>query len=496
MRRLLVLFLWLVFGEKTACATPGTYAFRWDADCSAAYQAFLALRLDAGTAAVRRAIVRDPYNLVPTFLADYDDCLVLMLNGDRRDYEQRRGHYDERLELLDNGPAGDPWQRLTRGVVHLHWALISVRFGERVKAALAFRRSYLALKELKKRSPEFPYTGIFLGFEESIVGTVPDDYRWIAGMFGLRGSTVRGVGQIGTFLKEHPAADEPFRAEAVLYHTYLRFYLLQQQDAAWRFVNSTAFPVDNQLLHALVRANLALNYRRADAALASLRAAQALPESRRFPVVDYELGNALLHKLDAGCIAAYERYLAASRGRWYEKDAQQKLAWAYLLTGRREKAQACLRAVLKTGSAFVDADRQAQRLAEAGQLPNPQLLALRLLCDGGYYAQALEKLNALRETGLSPSDRLEYNFRLGRTWDGLGNAAKALAYYQSTYDAGRDRPEHFAARAALQAGLLQERAGQPAAALNWYNAALALRHHDFQASIDQQAKAGIDRLGR
>jgi hypothetical protein len=442
-------------------------------------------------------MVKDPYNLVPTLLADYDDCLTLMLNGDRREYEQRRGHYEDRLDKLDEAPENDPWQRLSRGVVHLHWALIYVRFGERLKAALAFRKSYNNLKENAKLYPKFPYTAIFLGFEESIVGTIPDDYRWIAGMFGMRGSTVRGVGAIGAFLDSHPAAEEPFRAEAELYHAYLRFYLLQQQEAVWRFVSSNAFPVQDNLLHALVRANVALNYRKADAALAALRAAQAMPESSRYPVTEYELGNALLHKLDPGCVQAYERYLATTRGRWYDKDAMQKLAWAQLLLGRTDKAKATLQAVRKVGSSFVDADRQAQRSAEAGQLPNVQLLGPRLLCDGGYYSQALEKLNALRETALiNPADRVEYRFRLGRTWDGLGNVAKAMTYYQGAYELGKERPEQYGARAALQAGVLQERAGQRAQAVQWYKWALDLRRHDFQASIDQQAKAGIDRLSR
>ncbi|HTM67052.1 MAG TPA: tetratricopeptide repeat protein, partial [Flavipsychrobacter sp.] len=56
------------------------------------------------------------------------------------------------------------------------------------------------------------------------------------------------------------------------------------------------------------------------------------------------------------------------------------------------------------------------------------------------------------------------------------------------------RQEHYAARSALQMGMLYEKSGNTNEAVKCYNECLSMRNHDFQANIDQQAKAGINRL--
>ncbi len=493
--KILVICILLV-SENLSARPADRYFFQYTADCAAAYDAYFSLQLPEGTAQLRRAAAADPGNLMPVFLADYEDCLLLMLNGDRREYEQRRDRYDERLAWLDKGPDASPWKRLTRGVLHLHWALVHVRFGERVKAALAFRKSYLNLKENARLFPAFSPNKVFLGFEEAIAGTIPEDYRWIASVFGVKGDVVKGVAAIGGFLEQNKAPQTAFRREAALFYTYLRFYLLQQQEAAWKYVSSPDFGAADNLLNALVAANIALNYRHADDALQYLRRAQRFPESRYFPVVDYELGYALMYRLDGGAIAAFERYLATSPGAWYRKDAAQKIAWMHLLQGRAAEAAEKLKRVRSTGNSFVDADKGAQRAAEAGMLPDPTLLAARLLCDGGYYAPALQKLAALPPAlAQSPDRKLEYHFRAGRTYEGLGQYAKAFAHYSVAYEEGRGSREQFGARAALQTAMLYEKTGDAAKARQWFDKTLALRSHDFQASIDQQAKAGLGRLG-
>ena len=475
------------------------YFFEYTPACANAYREYMALRLPEGDAAVRRAIVENPQNLLPTFLANYNDCFTLMLNGDEAQFKARRHHYEERLDWMEKGPEESYWLPLTKGILHLQWALIYVRFGERVKAALAFRRSYVALKEGSKMAPPGSPLQAYLGFEEALVGTLPEDYKWIAGVFGLKGGGVhKGVNAIGRYLESaRSTPDAPLYAEAQLFHAYLRFYLLQQQQEAWNYLNSAAFNPAENLLHRMVVANVALNFRKADAAILHLQAAAAYPQSGHFPVLDYERGNALLHKLDGGCLPAFNRYLAQTRGSWYQKDAQQKIAWAYLLMGKRAEANNALAAVRRRGNTFVDADKQAQKAATKNLLPNPLLLAPRLLCDGGFYTQALQKLAAVAQSELSAlADRLEYLYRCGRTYDGLEQVEKALSFYRAAYEQGRASSEQFGARAALQSGILLEKRGDKGSALRWYHNALSLRDHDFQASIDQQAKAGIDRLSK
>ena len=59
---------------------------------------------------------------------------------------------------------------------------------------------------------------------------------------------------------------------------------------------------------------------------------------------------------------------------------------------------------------------------------------------------------------------------------------------------GRHSTEYFASRAALQAGIIVEHKGQRKEALNYFQQVLDMNGHEFKNSIDQRAKAGINRL--
>ena len=171
-------------------ATPGlaaTYVFDYNTRCHSAYQQYMSLNLSRGTALIRQELTANPYNLMATYLADYEDCLLLLMNGDPADYQQRQGHLQERLKLLANGDDRSPWFRLSKAGVHFHWALVYIRFGENLKAATSFRRSFLLLKENNRLFPGFPQNKIFLGVEEAVVGTIPEDYQWLASIFGMKG---------------------------------------------------------------------------------------------------------------------------------------------------------------------------------------------------------------------------------------------------------------------------------------------------------------------
>ena len=75
------------------------YRFSYDEHSRNAYKQYTALHLEEGNTEIRKAIIADPYNLMPIYIADYEDCMLLLFNGDPADLEQRRSHMDERLAL-------------------------------------------------------------------------------------------------------------------------------------------------------------------------------------------------------------------------------------------------------------------------------------------------------------------------------------------------------------------------------------------------------------
>jgi tetratricopeptide (TPR) repeat protein len=212
------------------------------------------------------------------------------------------------------------------------------------------------------------------------------------------------------------------------------------------------------------------------------------------PVWDMELGYACLNHLEPDAAVYLTRFLQRFKGRFYVKDALQKLSWCYYLDGETARADSCRSMILQKGSSEADADRQALKEARSGRWPNKVLLRARLLSDGGYFAEALQ---GLRDYGPAnfpdPVEKCEYTYRLGRIYDGLGRDDEAILAYESTVGAGANLREYYAARAALQAGYIFEKRGDKTRAIAYFQRCLDMKDHDYKNSLDQRAKAGIAR---
>lgn len=457
----------------------------------------MAMRLDAGNEAIRKEIIQNPRNLMATYIADYEDCILLLFNGSKQEYAQRKHHLDIRLNLIGKGADDDPWYRLCKSGIYFHWALVQFRFGENLKAATTFRKSYRLIKENQEKFPNFPQNQIFLGMQEAVVGTIPDEYKWLASIFGMRGDVKKGMQKMAQFL-EQASADEPLKEEAILYYHYLRFYLLSAQEDVWQFMHSNQFPVSGNLLRSFVKANVALNYRKGEVALDVLKKASTLKEYHQFPIMDYELGRA--HILQLNCkeaITTFQHFLSRYEGRIFVKDALQQISLSYYLLQNINKATEYRKKILTEGTASTDADKQAKRFAESTFWPALPILQARLLIDGGYYKEALARLEKQDPNSFNAQvDKIEYYFRSGRAYDELRHDKLAIQYYQHTIDMGRNRKEHFAARSALQIARIYERNKQYKEAIERYKECLSMKGHDFQTNIDQQAKAGLNRLTR
>jgi tetratricopeptide (TPR) repeat protein len=372
--------------------------------------------------------------------------------------------------------------------------VIHLRFGDNFKAALQFRHSFLLLKENKKKFPDFRYNDFFFGLETAAVGAIPEDYKWIASLLGLKGDVKNGIAMMGNFAERH-AANDIFQPEDVVFYNFMKYYLLYKQDEVWEYLRSEKFVTKNNLMYSFLKGDMALNYRKADISIAVFKDATTISDYNKYPLFEYQLGYALFLKLDPTCIDHFKSFLNKYHGKLYVKDALYKMALFYYLERNLQQANYYKDQITKQGNTLVDADKTALRFAERQNWPNPILLRAHLQIDGGYYKQAFDILNAMNEQELTTlTDKLEYTFRLARVYDEMGDREKAIAYYQKTINAGRDESDYFAARAALQMAFIYEKAGDTKNAIVRYNECLGMRHHDFQNAIDQQAKAGVNRL--
>ena len=89
---------------------------------------------------------------------------------------------------------------------------------------------------------------------------------------------------------------------------------------------------------------------------------------------------------------------------------------------------------------------------------------------------------------------IEYFYRKGRIYDEMQNISLAKEKYQKTIDLGRNANYFFAAKSALQLGLIHEKNGNNTKAIYFFNECMAMENHEYEQSLEQKAKAGLNRI--
>jgi tetratricopeptide (TPR) repeat protein len=468
--------------------------FEFNKNCTEAYHAAISLKLDGSRRLIEREKKENPDNIIPYFLENYLDFFELFLNEDPKQFAALKDNKKKRLSIIQRGPDNSPLKGFMQSVIYLQWAAVDIKFGNRMNAGFGFRDALKTIKENQKRFPQFTPNLMISGPVQMTASTVPKGYKWLSSLVGISGNMATGKKQMDAFL----AAKDPwaalFRDEGIFYFCYLQFYLLNEPDNALEYIAKEKLDLVNNHLFTFMAANLYLNNKQSEKTKTIVYSRNKSNEYMRTTVWDFELAYAHLFHLDADAEKYFKQFLQQFKGSYYVKDAWHKLSFHYLIQGKMDEYNRAIKKVLTVGKQDAEADKRAYKEAVSGKVPNVTLLKARLLNDGGYHKEALQVL-----VGKSSKDfpdvkeRLEFTYRLGRIYDDLGLKEKAIEAYEATYKNGKNFSEYFAARAAWQTGLIYEDKKQCAKAIEYYNKCVDLEGHDFENSLEQKAKAGIER---
>jgi tetratricopeptide (TPR) repeat protein len=456
-----------------------SFTYDFNDRCEEAYQAIMQLRLQKGMALLEAEKKAHPHNLIPYLLENYADFFELFFNEDPRQFAAKKHARLQRLELLIKGPKNDPYYFYSQAVIRFQWALIRVKFGEKWDAAWDIRKAYFLLKDNQKKYPQFEPNQMLLGPMLAVFGTIPDGMKWVSNILGLKGNLQQGMQLLEKVLYNSSPTALQYRDESTYYYCYLKFFLENNPTALWKFMDQRQLNTKDNYLFALMVANLSLNNQKAEQGIAVLTQRNYESEFSFLHYHNYLLGLMKLERQDADAIFYLEKFVTQFKGRFYVKEALQRLSWAYFLKGDTKKATYYRQQILIRGNVETDADKQAQKEAERNFWPNSYLLKARLLSDGGYYAEANKMLQERTiEQFETIADQLEYTYRKARILDELNQKDAAISHYKKTIQMGTGRPEYFAARAALQLGFIYEARKQYDLAKQSFQNCLSMKGHD------------------
>ena len=469
-------------------------SFEFNANCKSAYQAIFKLKINEGNALLEKEKKKNPTNYMVYFLENHADFLKLYVNDNVQLYNTMEANVATRLEKLKNGDVNSPYFLYTQADIRLQWAFCKIKFGNNLSAVFEVKKAYTLLQENQKKFPNFKPNIKSIGLLHALFGAVPDKYKFGAKLLGLKGSIEEGLKEVNSVLEDE---NFEFREETIIMYTLLLLHLQKDKTNAWNMIENTNIPLGDNLLNHFVAATVAAHTGKNDKVISILSTKPTGNEYYPFPFLDFFLGNALLNKLDNTADDKIVYFINNNKGRSYQKEAYRKLAWYSLINDNTASYKKYMQKILTIKDAPTDEDKSAQKEAESNFLPNKELLKARILSDGAYYDKALAVMNAMAGTKLTRTrDIIEYYYRKGRISDELNNTNEAIKNYLLAIQKGENTKYYFAANACLKLANIFERQNKKANAITYYNKAINLEKDEYTNSIDAEAKAGLNRLGK
>lgn len=437
-------------------------------------------------------------NGIRIFLDDYADMLMLATSDDERAFDRLSDQESDRLDMLKKLDDTSPWQRVMLAEVRLHWAFVKLKFGKEVSASWDVIRAYKLLAENQKRFPNFLPTYKSLGTLHVMIGSVPENYVWVANLLGLHGNIKQGQDEL-----KGAGQDPIFGREAHLIDFMVRAYVLKFTDAdgqlLQRFISENP---DNLLLY-FFGATIEQKNGHSEQALAYLANRPTGKDYLALPIIENILGDISLQKGEyASAITHFQQFLTTYKGQNFLKDTYYKLFLCYWLGDDRSAgdiaSRAYLQKVITVGRTTVESDKAAHKFADTylkrGTSPNQKvLMRARLASDGGFTDSALTYLRPYSEAKfpLTP-EKAEYNYRMGRIFQRRNEPDAAIPYLSRALTLSEPDQLSFGATAALQLGYIYKQKNDRTHARSFFQKAISFKRHEYKNSVDNKARAALN----
>ncbi|MNK38450.1 hypothetical protein D3C87_570400 [compost metagenome] len=471
--------------------------FDFNANCIKAYQLIFELKLGAARQLIAAEKKARPQNSIVPLLENYVDYFYLLTNESKAEFERLEANKSARLDQISKDDKNSPYYLYAQAEINLQWALVRGRYGAYFAASREINKANGLLKDNQKKFPDFPLNTKGLGLINVVIGALPDGFmKSTLSTFGVKGDIQTGLNQLDKLAESLPKSTyEPFYEEVIFYYAYILSDVAKSPQAYPKIMKYTSRIGDSSLLKTYMQAYACARNGKNEQAIEILESRPKGNAYQPFAYLDYLLGVARLNKLDVKAAANFNQFLQVNKGNNYIKDTYLHLAWVSLLKDDTADYKTFLNKVKSNGATYVDKDKQALNEASA---PTPHLVLLkaRLLYDGGYLARALEVLSASKADDFKTvKDKAEYAYRLARVSDDLGKDDVALAHYQTAFNTGKGLKYYYAAKSAVLIGNIYEKKKNLAKAKAFFNLAIGLKDHEYENSIENEAKQGLKRIG-
>lgn len=468
-------------------ATGPLIAQQWvfDGNTKKAYELVLNLQTEEAI-----GLIPDPKTAQDFYVLSLAEAIELLLTEDREIFEEYENRFRSRIHKNIKGSSND--YKFLRAELHLHWAFVYLKFGHELDAASHLREAYRISVACRKKSPKYLAIQKTTGLLEIIIGSVPEKYNWVLGLFQMKGTIPLGLQELNNLRN----SDSPLAMEADLLISLAQGYIFQKPEQGLEELKKILKEKPENRLTLFCAASLAIKNSQSAEALSYLNRLGKMPIGLPVYYADYLKGDVYLHQGDyIDAIASYRWFLAHYKGQNHLKDATYKIGLCYLLNGNTNDALHFFDEARNTGKESAEADKSAARSLSDKTLPNIVLSKVRYHTDGGYYAEARTLLNSITDKDLPEKrSQVEYFYRKARLEHKTNQYEAAKLFYRQVIDMAGDERWYFAPNACLQMGYILMAENKTNDARSFFQRALTYNRHEYKNSIDSKAKSALEQF--
>jgi len=468
-----------------------------DDNCKEAYANILSLKFEDAQKIIEKEKGVNPDNIFIPYLENYIDFLKVTISEDEELFQLLEDKVSDRINEIEKLNDTSVFKKYLIGNINLQWATARVKFGEYATAAFEVNRAYRLLETNQEEFPDFMPNSITLGILHIMIGIIPDSYNWILNIISMHGDVSQGQNELKQAYEvcENNSEYNFLRSEVLFYMGMINLSLDPDPEFGNYLLSKIQTVNNDNLLLSYLAINTNMKLGNNENALKLFSTIDETQKYYPFYYLNYLHGECYLRAMEiTNAKKQFSVFLTKSTGQNYIKRGWQKTGWAALMSGDTISYLNSMQYVLTRGATYIDADKNAEKTAKEGIIPNIDLLKCRILFDGGYYLKAQNILDTINLNDLSFFEKVEVNYRLARIYQRTNNISDAKKHYKITIETGSSIPEYFAANSALLLGNIYEVENDTIRAAHYYNVCLDLDFDQYRNSIRGKAKQGKTRV--
>ena len=436
--------------------------------------------------------IRTEDRLPALYMSCYAYFLEALIAGDDKTWQEYRLHAGKAADEIKATDLKGPEKLHFLALLDLQSAVLAVGHEDGWKAIRNYYAAWKMVHSNLAQNPDYFPNLLTQGVLEIIAGSLPQEYTWLMKRTGIKGTIASGQAKLEKYFAGCKEEDH-LEATLILALSYYQFN--PDEERAYRLLHLFEKEYPGIRLYNYLHALAAMKAGHNDTAIIILNKMTEGAKGCNFPYACLLLVEAKLNRLDNDADKYLLYFIEQYKGTNYIRMAYHKLSWYYYLNNDLVRYEQMEDRVLTSGRDLTEADRQATTEAADTAIPNPVLLKARLLYDGGYYDKGLSLLAGTgHEVLLTSRDSLEYHYRLGRFYQKTGDSKSASNQYRQVINGGAGQPWYFIANSMLQMGMIAEGKGKYGEARHFYRSCLEAEKSQYRRSINQKAKAGLERV--